>query len=108
MGGGSPDGVPVHQLIADLLSIKLGDRRSAVLEAQKKLQDTGSVSLLVAKMLRSIYSSNQAKIRAVYEARERAKVSLALQEIQKTRTELDAEATAKAKDELRKKNELGF
>jgi hypothetical protein len=108
MGGGSPDGVPVHQLIADLLSIKLGDRRSAVLGAQKTLQDTGVLPLAVAKMLRSMYSSNHAKIRAVYEARERARVSVALESIQKTRMELEAEASAKAQVELRRKNDLGF
>ena len=102
------EGLTAAQLIADLLLVVRGDRRSAVLEAQKTLQGTGSIPVSVAASLRRMYGLNLAKIREAHEARERARVSMALEKSGGTRSSLNAESERKAKEAASKKGDLGF
>ena len=103
-----PQGLPVAQLIADLLAVPLGGRRSAVLEAQKRLQERGSLPESLARELRSLYSRNASRIAELHAARERARVSMALAATGKGRDTLEAEVAAKAVAEANKKRDLGF
>lgn len=103
-----PQGLPVAQLIADLLAVPLGGRRSAVLDAQKRLQERGSLPESLARELRSLYSRNASRIAELHAARERARVSMALAATGKGRDTLEAEVAAKAVAEANKKRDLGF
>jgi len=103
-----PQGLPVAQLIADLLAVPLGGRRSAVLEAQKRLQERGSLPESLARELRSLYSRNASRIAELHAARERARVSMALAATGKGRDTLEAEVAAKAVAVANKKRDLGF
>jgi hypothetical protein len=102
------EGLTAAQLIADLLLVVRGDRRSAVLEAQKTLQGTGTIPVSVAASLRRLYVSNLAKIHEAHTARERARVSMALEKSGDTRSALNAESERKAKEVVLKKGDLGF
>lgn len=104
----SAEGLNPAQLIADLLLVVRGDRRSAVLEAQKTLQRTGTIPVSVAASLRKMYVANLAKIREAHAARERARVSMALEKSGTDRSSLDAESQRKAKEAAVKKGDLGF
>lgn len=106
--GGDPQGLSVAQLIADLLAVPLGSRRSAVLEARNRLQKQGSLPESVARELRSLYARNATRIAELHAARERARVSMALASTGKARDTLEAEVAAKAVAETSKKRDLGF
>ena len=103
-----PQGLPVAQVIADLLAVPLGGRRSAVLEARKRLQDQGNLPEGLARELRSLYSRNATRITEMHAARERARVSMALASTGKARETLEAEVALKAVAEASRKRDLGF
>lgn len=106
--GSDPQGLPVAQVIADLLAVPLGGRRSAVLDARKRLQEKGNLPESVARELRSLYARNATRIAELHAARERARVSMALADTGKARETLEAEVAAKAVAEASKKRDLGF
>lgn len=106
--GGDPQGLPLSQVIADLLAVPLGGRRSAVLEARKRLQEKGNLPESLARELRSLYARNAARITELHAARERARVSMALASIGADRVTLEAETARKAEEAAAKKGDLGF
>ena len=106
--GSDPQGLPLSQVIADLLAVPLGSRRSAVLEARKRLQEKGNLPESLARELRSLYARNAARITELHAARERARVSMALASIGVDRVTLEAETAKKAEAAAAKKGDLGF
>jgi hypothetical protein len=106
--GGSPQGVPIATVIADLLSIQLGGRRSRVLDARKALQDKGSIPVSLATELRGLYAKNAARIAELHAARERARVSMALERNGTGRADLEAVVTERAAADAKRKDDLGF
>jgi hypothetical protein len=103
-----PQGLPVAQVIADLLAVPLGGRRSAVLEARKRLQERGSLPESLARELRSLYAKHATRIADVYEARERARVSMALASTGADRQSLEASVAEREQAKAKKKGDLGF
>ena len=108
MGGGSPQGIPIATVIADLLAVQLGGRRSRVLEARKVLQDNGSIPVLLASELRRLYAANAARIVELHAARERARVSMALERNGADRSSLEAVVAERAAVDAKRKDDLGF
>jgi hypothetical protein len=107
-GSTGADGLTVAQLIAALLTVMKGERRSAVLGAQETLQRNGSVAPAIATMLRGLYRSNVSKIREVEAARERARVTMALERNGSSRDSLESEQDRKATVAAIRKTDLGF
>lgn len=108
MRKGAADGLTPAELCADLLAIPLGARRDAVLRARAALQATGSLPLEVVTALRRLYAANATRIAELHAARERARVTVALQRIGKTHTELEAEAEERRVAEAKRRDDLGF
>lgn len=106
--GGDPQGLALAQVIADLLAVPLGGRRSAVLEARKRLQEKGSLPESLARELRSLYARHSTRIAEVHAARERARVSMALASIGADRSDLEAAVSQREQAEAKKKGDLGF
>ena len=102
------DGLTIAQVIAALLTVAKGERRLAVLSAQETMQRTGSVPPAIASTLRAMYRSNLSKIREVEAARERARVTMALERNGSSRSSLESEQDRKAQDAIKRKTDLGF
>ena len=108
MGAGGPNGLPIAQVLADLLAVPLGGRRQRVLDARKMLQDRGNIPEVLASELRSLYAKHANRIAELHAARERARVSMALDASNLSRGTLDAAVAAKEVEKAKRKGDLGF
>ena len=76
--------LPVHELIADLRQVKLVKKyRGKLVQARAVFEARGALPTNVVSELREIYKRHGTAIRKVYEARERARVSMAKEKLRK-------------------------
>lgn len=74
----------VHELLADLKQVKLRkEHRVKVIQARAVFESRGSLPTPTVIGLRAIYKRYSSAIRKVYEARERARVSMAKERLRK-------------------------
>jgi quinol monooxygenase YgiN len=108
MWGDDVDSIPPHALIADLLAVPLGGQRQDVLGARALLEATGSVPYEVVISLRALYKKNSVRIQKVYESRERARISMALEGMATTRDKVEAEAERRKREREAQKDDMGI
>lgn len=108
MWGEDVDRIPPHALIADLLAVPLGGQRQDVLGAKALLETTGSVPYGLVISLRALYKKNSGRIREVYESRERARVSMAIEGMGTTRGDVEAEAERRRQEQEARKDDMGI
>ena len=98
-----------HEMIEDLSSIKLpAPKRQDVLGARALLQSQGALPLAMVTELRKLYNRHGKQIRALHEAREKARHSRARARMGLT-PEMVQEREAKRLEDLRKKlTDLGI
>ena len=74
------DSVPVHQIFDDLFQIKLNrKKRGELIKARAIFRANGALAPWMVSEIRKMYRDHHPAVEKMYEARERARISIAKQ-----------------------------
>jgi hypothetical protein len=101
--------LPLAVILRDLAGVKLPPPiRAFVLEQSVSMRRNGSVSLQVAVRLRKLYRDYRSRIELANEARERARVSMALERMGTSRSEYAELVEAEKRKQKAERDDYGF
>lgn len=101
--------LPIAMILRDLAGVKLPEpKRAFVLDAVTTMRHKGSVSLDVAVRLRKLYRDNRGRIDLANEARERARVSMALEREGVSRSEYAKRVEDEQRQQKAERDDFGF
>lgn len=102
----------VHELLTDLRQVKLPKKhRVKIVQARAVFEAHGALQTPVVIGLRAIYKSYGTAIRKMYEARERARVSMAKEKLRKhgvTNEDLESRREQRISGLRKQVEDLGF